>query len=148
MKRKTLAVLALLLCCSGLIVAQTRLGHLRSWAGKYPTERKGKATKRFFLLPEIQTPLSKLLSRKDLRLLTREYEVESPIKQVGDYLVARVCRQHNCDSEQAGFVINLSNGYIYVRMYEDGKVRWFSSKGKYTDLPQDVQAYLNDFSAN
>jgi hypothetical protein len=32
-------------------------------------------------------------------------------------------------------------------MKEGDEVRWFGSKGNYTDLPQEVQDYLNDFSA-
>ncbi len=147
MKRKTLSVVAILLCCSGMMVAQTRPGNLRSWAGKYPTERKGKVTKSFFRLSEIQMPLSKLLSRKDFNLLTRGYEVETPIKQIGDYLAVKVCRQHNCDSEHAGFAINLRDGHVYVRMDADERTRWFSSQGEYTDLPQNVQDFLDDFSA-
>lgn len=144
MKRKTLIALTLILFCfGGMVVAQKRLGHLKSWAGKYPTDRKGRVTRRFFNLPEIRQPLLALLKRSDYNLLTREYAVESPIEQIGDYLATRVCRPHDCDTEQAGFAINLTTGFVYVRMKAGDEVRWFGSKGDYTSLPQDVQDYLN-----
>lgn len=147
MTRKNLMVLVplLLLCFGSAAVAQDRLGHLRSWAGKYPTEKKGRVTKRFFGLPEIRTPLLRLLSRTDFNLLTKEYAVEAPIKQIGDYLAAKVCRPHDCADEQAGFAINLHTGAIFVRMQEEEHVRWFASNEDSTDLPQEVQDYMGDF---
>ena len=149
MTRKKLMVLVplLLLCFSSAVAAQDGLGHLKSWAGKYPTDRKGKITTSFFGLPEIRTPLMRLLSRADYNLLTREYGVETPIKQIGDYLAFKVCRPHSCDEEAGGFAINLSTGVIYVRMQAGEKVRPFASKGDYKDLPQEVQDFLGDFSA-
>jgi hypothetical protein len=148
MRRKNLIVLGtlLLLCFSNVAVAQGRLDHLRSWAGKYPTERKGRVTTRFFGLPEIRTPLSRLLSRPDFNLLTKEYSVESPIKQIGDYLVAKVCLPHNCGEEQAGYAINLRTGVIYARMQDAEKERWFASRGSDKDLPQAVRDSMGDFS--
>jgi hypothetical protein len=149
MTRGKLIVLVslLLLCFSSAAVAQDRLGHLKSWAGKYPTEKKGRVTTKFFGLPEIRTPLLRLLSRADFDLLTKEYAVEAPIKLIGDYLAVKVCRPHNCADEQAGFAINLNTGVIYVRMQAEEDVRWFASKGKATDLPKDVQEYMGDFAA-
>jgi hypothetical protein len=149
MKRKNLIALALLpfLCFSSVSVAQNKLGYLRSWAGKYPTDKKGTVTTRFFNLPEIRTPLLRLLSRTDFNLLTKEYQVETPVKQIGDYLTVKVCRPHNCDEEPGAFAINLRTGRIYVRMKNGQKVRWFASKGDHKDLPQEVQDYLSDFSA-
>ena len=147
MTRKNLMVLVpiLLLCFSSAAVAQDKLGHLKSWAGKYPTEKKGRVTNSFFGLPEVRTPLLRLLSRADLNLLTKEYAVEAPIKLVGDYLAVKVCRPHNCADEQAGFAINLNTGVIYVRMQAEEDVRWFASKGKATDLPKEVQDDMGDF---
>ncbi|HYJ46703.1 MAG TPA: hypothetical protein VEV81_08825 [Pyrinomonadaceae bacterium] len=148
MKRKNLIVLALLLfCLSGVGLAQNNLMSLRSWAGKYPTTKRGRVTTRFFAEPTVRQPLLSLLSRPDFNLLTREYQLETPIKQIGDYLAVKVCRQHNCDDEQAGFAINLRTGLIYVRLKNGTEVRWFGSNGDYTDLAKEVQDYLGDFAA-
>lgn len=149
MKRRNLIALALLLFFSfgGVSVAQNRLEHLRSWAGKYPTYKRGRVTTRFFDLPEVRQPLMSLLSRTDFNLLTKEYTLETPIKQIGDYLAVKVCRQHACGDETGGFAINLRTGFIYVRLQNGQEVRSFGSKGDFSDLPQDVQNFLSDFSA-
>ena len=169
MTRRNLIVLVplFLLCFSSAAVAQNRLGHLKSWAGKYPSEKKGRVTTKFFGLSEIRTPLLRLLSRSDFDLLTREYAVEAPIKLIGDYLVVKVCRPHNCADDQAGLAINLQTGVIFVRMQAKEiqwwirrgrkdppplelppvKVSWFVSKGNATDLPQEIQEYMGDFAA-
>ncbi len=149
MKRKNLiAILLLLFCFSSVTTgAQGGLGSLRSWAGRYPTHKTGRVTRRFFQLPQVRRPLVALLSRSDFNLLTREYAVETPIKQIGDFLALKVCRQHACDTDQAAFAINLRNGFVYVRMQEGQTVRWFSTRDTYKELPQSVQEYLTDFSA-
>lgn len=148
MKRTKLIALALLLFCfGGVVAAQGNLDKLRRWAGKYPTIRHGRATTSFFRLPETQGPLTKLLSRRDFNLLTREYGVETPIKQISDFLAVKVCRAHACDSDNAGFAINLRDGSIYVRMFDNNQSRWFGSGGDYTTLPRSVLDFLNDFAA-
>jgi len=148
MKRKRLPALVLLLFCfSSAVAAQGRLDHLRKWDGRYPTYRRGRVTTSFFRVPEVQRPLVKLLSFRDFSLLTREYKVETPIKLIGDYLAVKVCKPHACNTDNAAFAINLSSGTIYVMMFESEKTRWFSSRGKYTDLPRSVLDYLTDFSA-
>ncbi len=147
MKRNILilmTVLTLLALSSG-VMAQSNLGHLKSWADKYPTERKGRVTTRFFALPEIRTPLMRLLNRADFNLLTKEYAVESPIKLIGDFLVAKVCMPHDCGEEQAGFAINLRTGLVYTRMQDAKKERWFASKGSDKDLPKEVRDQMGDF---
>jgi hypothetical protein len=149
MTRKKLMVVVplLLLCFSSGALAQNKLGQLKSWAGKYPTERKGRITRKFFGVPEVRTPLLRLLSLEDFNLLTKEYSVEAPIKEIGNYLAVKVCKPHDCADEQASYAINLSTGVIYVRMQLTEVVRWFASKGKGTDLPKEVQDYMGDFGA-
>ena len=148
MRRKSLLALALVavMGLAGAASAQG-LGSLRSWAGKYPTDKRGRVTRNFFRVAAVQRPLSATLSRKDFNLLTRVYVLETPIKELGDYLAVKVCRPHDCGTDAAGFAINLRTGNVYVRMQEGTTVRWFASKGDYTDLPGNVQDFLNDFSA-
>jgi hypothetical protein len=148
MKRTNIISLTLLLfCLSGIVTAQDNRENLRRWVGKYPTLKHVKVTTSFFKLPDIQQPLLKLLSRRDYNLLTHEYAVETPIKQIGDYLAVKVCRAHNCDEEQAAFAIDLRTGFIFVRMKSGQEVRWFGSNGTDTDLPSSVRDYLSDFAA-
>lgn len=107
----------LLLCFSTAIFSQDKLGHLKSWDGK-PTQEvndKGKVTADFFALPEVRTPLKKLLTLADYNLVTKVYSVGSPLKLMGEFLATSMCRPHNCGDDRAGLAINLSTGDMYVR---------------------------------
>ena len=134
-----------LVLCFTAAIAQTNLTHLKAWEGKYPTEKKGRITRRFFSDAALRSSLSKLLSREDFALLTKEYSVETPIMRTGDYLTVKVCRPHLCP-EQAALAINLTTGVVYVRMAIDENAKWFSSKGNESDLPQNIREYMEDFS--
>jgi hypothetical protein len=138
--------LLLLLCFSTAVSSQDKLGHLKSWDGK-PTQEvdeKGKITSDFFALPEIRTPLQRLLSRRDYNLVIKTYSVGAPLKLMGEFLATSMCRPHNCGDERAGFAINLSTGVIYVRMQKGTKERWFVSEGKASELPTEVQDYIGN----
>ena len=137
--------IACIVLCVASAIAQNNLARLKAWEGKYPTEKKGRVTRRFFSDPEIRTPLGALLTKDDFDLLTKEYAVETPVMLSGDYLTVKVCKPHMC-FEQAAFAINLANGVIYVRMADDENSKWFSSKGNQTDLPRNVREYMEDFS--
>ena len=145
MKRKQIVTIACIALCFASAIAQTNLARLKSWEGKYPTEKKGRVTHRFFGEPEIRTSLAKLLSKEDFDLLTKEYAVETPVMLSGDYLTVKVCKPHMC-FEWGAFAINLANGVVYVRMATDESSKWFSSKGNQSDLPRNVREYMEDFS--
>lgn len=145
MRRKQIVLLACIALCIAPAVAQTNLARLKSWEGKYPTDKKGRVTRRFFGEPEIRTPVAKLLSKEDFDLLTKEYAVETPVMLSGDYLTVKVCKPHMC-FEQAAFAINLATGVIYVRMANDESAKWFSSQGNPSDLQRNVREYMEDFS--
>lgn len=145
MDRKQIGLMACIALFAASAIGQNNLARLKSWEGKYPTEKKGRVTHRFFSEPEIRSSLAKLLTQEDLVLVTKEYAVETPVMLSGDYLTVKVCRPHMC-FEQAAFTINLVTGVIYVRMANDESARWFSSKGTQSDLPQKVREYMEDFS--
>ena len=145
MNRKLIGLLACIALTLATAIAQTNLARLKSWDGKYPTEKRGKITHRLFGEPEIRTSLAKLLSKEDFDLLTKEYAVETPVVLGGDYLTVKVCKPHMC-FEWGAFAINLATGTIYVRMATDESSRWFSSKGNQSDLPRNVREYMEDFS--
>jgi hypothetical protein len=160
MKQNLLTILSLATICSSQVaLAKSQFDQLRSWAGKYPScsiDKKTGATNTFkigfFSVPEIRQRLIQVLNKKDCKLLTQDYGVETPIKLLGDYLCVKNCRPHNCGAENGSFAIDLRDGSIYVMMYlidVNGKehVRWFSSNQKYTRLPESVRNYMTDFSA-
>lgn len=146
MTRKHLILPFLLLSFATAAYSQDKLGHLKSWDGK-PTQEvdgKGKVTADFFALPEVRTPLKKLLKPADYNLVTRSYSVGSALKVMGEFLATSMCRPHNCGDERAGLAINLSTGDMYVRMQKGSKERWIVSAGKASDLPKEVQDYIGD----
>ncbi len=140
MTRRILIPLLLLLCFTTAVSAQNKLEQLKSWDGKYTqqTDNKGKVTADFFALPEVRTPLKRLLTPADFLLVTKTYSVGSPLKLLGDFLATTMCRPHNCGDERAGLAINLANGEMYVRKANGTKVRW-NPAGKGGSLPKDVQ---------
>ena len=144
-RRIQIGLAACLSLCFISAIAQSNLTRLKTWEGKYPTEKKGRVTRRFFNDAAVRNSLTTLLSREDLALLTKEYSVETPIMLAGDYLTVKVCKPHMC-FEQAAFAINLATGVIYVRMANDEDAKWFSSKGSESDLPRNVRDYMEDFS--
>src|SRR5215831_5885525 len=143
MNRKLIGLVACIVFCFASALAQNNLARLKSWEGKYPTEKRGRVTHRFFSEPEIRTSLAKLLSKEDFDLLTKEYAVETPVMLSGDYLTVKVCKPHMC-FEYGSFAINLANRVIYVRMANDENSKWFSSKGNQSDLPRNVREYMED----
>ncbi len=140
MTRKLLLVLPLLLLCFSSAFSQDKLGQLKSWDGK-PTQEvdgNGKVTADFFALPEVRSPLKRLLKPADYILVTKTYSVGSPLKLIGNFLTTTMCRPHNCGDERAGFAINLGTGDISVRMAKGTKERWIPA-GKASALPKEVQ---------
>jgi hypothetical protein len=144
MIRKLLIALPLLgLCFSTSIFSQDKLGQLKSWDGK-PTQEvdgNGKVTADFFALPEVRTPLKRLLTPVDFTLVTKTYSVGSPLKLMGNFLATTMCRPHNCGDDRAGLAINLTTGDMYVRMAKGTKERWIPA-GKASTLPKEVQDHL------
>jgi len=145
-RRLLIALPLLLLCFSTAVFSQDKLGQLKSWDGKTTQEldAKGNVKADFFLLPEVRTPLKRLLTPADFTLVTKTYSVGSPLKLFGDFLATSMCRPHNCGDERAGLAINLSTGDMYVRI-NGKKERWIVSQGKKgSDLPKEVQDYIGD----
>lgn len=144
MNRRYLIVLPmLLLCFSVCAFSQDKLGHLKSWDGK-PTQEinsNGKVTADFFALPEIRTPLKRLLTPADYTLVTKTYSVGSPLTLIGNFLATTMCRPHNCGDERAGLAINLRTGEMYVRMANGTRERWIPA-GKSSALPKEVQDHI------
>ena len=138
--RHLIALPLLLLCFTATVLAQDKLGNLKSWDGKYTQELddKGNVKADFFLLPEVRTPLKRLLTPADFFLVTKTYSVGSPLKLMGDFLATTMCRPHNCGDERAGLAINLSTGEMFVRLVKGGKEKWIPA-GKGSSLPKEVQ---------
>ncbi len=123
-------------------IAQEKYAHLKSWDSKYPTFNK--SARKFFDIPAVKAPLKRLLNRQDYYLLTKGHTKEMPIRLVKNYLKVRVCgtpSSYACIN-QTILAIDLNDGSIYVAFdILSGEPRYFSSKGKFTELPQNVQSW-------
>jgi hypothetical protein len=118
---------------------ENKLNDLRSWIGKYPTDKE----QNFFQLPEIKKPLKELLSSGDFQHLTKELILETPIENVKNYLLVEVSKEHCSPCDNAMLVINLENSEIWVGFYKYSKnksvIRWFSSNDNdYYELPKEI----------
>ncbi|OLE51201.1 MAG: hypothetical protein AUG51_24540 [Acidobacteria bacterium 13_1_20CM_3_53_8] len=135
-------VILLLLGIWANAAAQGSYAHLRSWEGKYPTYNR--EHRNFFNLPEIQRPLRRLLSQHDYYMLTRGHTKEGPIEIVDNYLRVFMCgspRSYACDHITL-FIIDLNDGSMYAAfdIISDAP-RYYSTKGKFTDLPERVRGW-------
>src|SRR5262249_11665858 len=79
----------------------------------------------------------------DFRKIAKEGWVMVPIKLITDYLVIERCRPHSCTSENAVLVVNLYDGSMHEGFWNEDekdlrKMRWFSTKGNYKDLPKEI----------
>ena|ERR1044071_3169063 len=138
--KNTILIFALLLTAISA-TAQENWNSLTNWIGKYPTDRK----ESFLKLPAIQSRLRDLLSEEDLKHLTTELSVETPIENINGYLIAKVCQEHCSPCDNAMLALNLKNGAIHVGFYKHEThreiIRWFCSQSEdqSDDLSKEIQ---------
>jgi hypothetical protein len=115
---------------------------LADWAGKYShdTDTHGHT---LFQGPAVQTALSRLITKPDLKRLTETYSVGVPIRLIQGFLIIPHCMPHCCPCEHAMLVIDLARGAFHVGFYkhETKKVtiQWISSEGEFQALPKEIQ---------
>jgi hypothetical protein len=133
-------------------ISQSDLDSLKKWVGKYPMQlgtSKGVRpeeqlpSKNLFELPYIRQGLINLPDN-DFKKITAEVDWNIvPIELVSNHLVIRRCRAHSCGSEEAILVVSLYDGSMHVSFWNEEeetsrKIRWFSTKGNYKDLPKEI----------
>jgi hypothetical protein len=115
---------------------------LENWTGKYShdTDTSGHT---LFQVPAVQTGLSHLLTKQDLKRLTETYSVSAPVSLIQGFLVVPQCMPHCCPCEHAMLVIDLRRGVFHVGFYkrksEKVTIQWFSSEGEFQTLPKEIQ---------
>lgn len=137
---RLIVALVLLGCVNPPAMSQGKLGHLKEWAGKYPTYNDTKPRREFLKLPEIQQSLLKLLPRTDYRFLTKTCSKEARIDQIESFLIVRRCHSYACGFGAAILIVNLTDGAMHVAISGKGtEQKWFSTNGKHKELPFDVK---------
>jgi hypothetical protein len=128
--------------------AQVRLNHLKSWANEYPIDNASKPHRNFFQLREIREPLLKLLGKPGFDRLMESFGLVQPIDLISGYLVLEGAANLHVSpvEEHAVLAVRLSDGTMHVAFARDGKVEWFSSRGKHTQLRRDIRNRIQQYA--
>lgn len=95
------------------------------YVGKYPSEL-------FKLVPAVKSRARHVLGASFKAFLDR-MQVETPITQNGDAIVARGCKAHLCTIDEAILMVDLNHGKVSVALKFNGKFRIF--KGDLAETP-------------
>lgn len=119
---------------------------MEEWAGRYPTQSFGNRKKTdFFAIPQIEKRLQYILSSKDFEAITIEYEVESPIELIDNFLFLSRCKPHDCGESNASIAIGLHDGSILVVLTQSPSTvsnpntkRCFALNSSFAKLPENI----------
>ena len=125
-----LAVLLLMSFTASPQVRRTGQGGMAAWAGKYPDDK-------FFNHPLIKSPLRRILSKAD-HASVGDYNLMTPIKRVGDYLVAYSEIKYSDPQKTLSLAFDLEGGAVYIVFREGEEHREFSTEGNRFNLPEEV----------
>ena len=135
--------------------AQGKYGHLKKWVNEYPLDYTAKPKINFFALPEIRTPLLKLLGPANLRRLMKDFGMVTPINFVDGYLILEgVTSNRTPDSEVENVIvavnINDRAGTIMVIFSgigdRFGQTEYFCTNGKSCNgLPNEVRNKIKEW---
>jgi hypothetical protein len=125
-----LAVLLLMSFTASPQALRAEQGEMANWAGKYPDDK-------FFNHPPIKGPLRRVLSKADYASIG-DYNLMTPIKRVGHYLVANSEIKYSDPQKTLSLAFDLEGGAVYVVFREGEGHRGFSTEGNRFDLPEEV----------
>ena len=115
---------------------------LQAWVGKHPSDKPIAGQGTLLAQPRLRDGLAKLLPAPE-RALLKTLDVESQVRQSGDFLVIDKCLPHDCPARQAMIVVDLRSERLWVAFFThtDGHVstRWYGNVDDYNAVPQDVQ---------
>lgn len=143
--RDSVWTLIFLLLFSGIThAAETHndLSVAKSWIGKYPSALVGNNKIGLLKQPPIKTVLNRILPKAEIAALGK-FSSETPVRQMGDFLIVNKCLPHNCPSDMAAVVIDIKNDKLWVGFFsrEEARVstRWYGMSDDYAVLPDDVK---------
>jgi hypothetical protein len=147
---KILLTCSIILCSCAAVAAQAKLDHLKKWANEYPIDNNSRPRKNFFELREIREPLLKLLGKQGFERLINSFGLVEPIDVIRGYLVLEgAANLHVSPVEEHALVaVKLFDGTMHVAFAREGKIQWFSSKGKHTDLSPDIRQRIRKYGSD
>jgi len=133
---------AALVALAGCAALADEPSPLAAWIGKHPSDKAGDGSGTLLAQPRLRDGLRKLLPPAELALLPR-LDVESQVRQVGDFLVVDKCKPHDCPAQQAMIVVDLKSERLWAAFFThtEGRVstRWYGNVDDYNAVPQEIQ---------
>lgn len=115
---------------------------LAAWVGKHPSDKPVAGQGALLAQPRLRDGLRKLLPPAERALLLK-LDIESQVRQVGDFLVIDKCLPHDCPAQQAMIVVDLKSDRLWAAFFThaEGRVstRWYGNTDDYNAVPQDIQ---------
>ncbi|WP_156924528.1 hypothetical protein [Derxia gummosa] len=122
------------------------LPDLSDWIGKYPSDRIAPSGRTMLSIPEIKAALGQLLPRHELKTLS-EFDVETPVRRTGGYLIVEKCRPHECSADFAVLVFSEPDGRLWVALFNRSKERvssrFYGNSDDWSVLPDDVKSVFS-----
>lgn len=115
---------------------------LSSWIGKYPTTTVNKKNVSILAAAPIKDILNSVVPASERKLLD-SYHVETPVTQIGNFIVINKCKPHDCPSEHAMVVVDMEKQRLwagfFTRTEHRTASRWYGNGDDYSVLPSEIQ---------
>lgn len=115
---------------------------LSSWVGKYPTTTVNKKNVSILAAAPIKEILNSVVPANERRLLD-SFHVETPVTQMGNFIVINRCKPHNCPWDHAMVVVDLEKQRLWAGFFTraDNRtaLRWYGNGDDYSVLPSEIQ---------
>jgi len=114
------------------------------WIGKYPST-KDRHQHTFMQLSCVGAKLKALMPSHDFKRFVVVQAVESPIEQVGKYLVFTRCKPHDCPDDHGMMIVDTESGALFVGLHtrrsSSSVTQWYASDdGEPSWLPAELLA--------
>lgn len=141
MKPFSALLLSLLLLLAAPCQAADDWNGLQAWIHHYPSEHVAGPLP-LLAQPVLKTALAKLLPKAERQALAG-FDVETPVRQAGDYLIIQLCRPHNCPADLAMIVVQPVQKKVwagfFTRQAERISTRWYGNQDDYMVLPEELR---------
>lgn len=115
---------------------------LSSWVGKYPTTAVNKKNVSILAVAPIKEVINSVVPANERKLLD-SYHVETPVTQMGNFVVINKCKPHDCPSEHAMVVIDMEKQRLWAGFFTRAEsrtaTRWYGNGADYSVLPSEIQ---------
>lgn len=133
---------ALVSACFASEPASWNAKALASWIGKYPTTTVNRKNVSILAAAPIKELLNSVVPASERKLL-ESYHVETPVTQMGNFMVINKCKPHDCPSEHAMVVVDMEKQRLWAGFFTRGEnrtaLRWYGNADDYSVLPSEIQ---------